>query len=46
MPILNDGIQEEAESFQFVAERDPSTKLDIRISDVQGQLTIDDNEGM
>ena len=46
VPILNDDIQEETEFFQFVAGRDPSTKLDIRISNVQGLLMIKDNESM
>ena len=46
VPILNDNIKEETEFFQFVAEKDPSTKLDIRISDVQGLLMIKDDESM
>ena len=46
VPILNDDIQEETEFFQFVAERDTSTKLDISISDAQGLLMIKDDESM
>ena len=45
IPILNDAIVEDTETFQFLTVAGNSV-LDIDVSQAQGSLTILDNEGV
>ena len=45
VPILNDGIMEEPETFHFIAQADSSVRINVNTSAAQGTVVIDDNEG-
>jgi hypothetical protein len=44
VPILNDGIMEEPETFHFIAQADSSVRINVNTSAAQGTVVIDDNE--